>query len=129
MEAPLCIRRCAARRLQLYTMSSPPLLFDSNNYTVTTLGLLKVFAYYDFILFIIYVCVVCYSVEAESENEEQGSFLFSPPCESQGLNSQSWICWRASLLIELPGCPTLTLLHRSLQVLSLGLTQQQLLLS
>lgn len=29
MEAPLCIGRCAARRLQLYTMSSPPLLFDS----------------------------------------------------------------------------------------------------
>ena len=91
MEAPLCIGRCAARRLQLYTMSSPPLLFDSNNYTVTTLGLLKVFAYYDFILFIIYVWLFvdtsCYSTKVEVPGQHLGLNSLLPLCGSWEGNS------------------------------------------
>lgn len=35
-------------------------------------------------------------------------FFFFLLCESQGLNSRNWICWQASLLSELPGCPIST---------------------
>lgn len=44
-------------------LTYPTLWF--NNYTVTTLELLKIFAYYDFILFILYLC---YSMDAVLEN-------------------------------------------------------------